>query len=553
MHLAKSTAAAACALLLGGTIGAHTASATPPASAGKPSHPGNGGGPPQGVPPHKPNPPPTTIYDPYPPGFLPSDLDSEINRVLSEIDGIFAKTLAAAQALPINPGTAMQQVQLLGKLELYDKNLSVFRNVACTSCHLPYTGFTGPISSLNATTVAYPGSVHFRFGKRKPNAYTYSPFYPALDFNQTQQDFYGGNFWDLRATGFKLQSADAEQAQGPPLDTQEMGMPDPACIVYRLSQSPYRPFFETVWGNQAFDIKWPNDVERICSTPAGAASLGGNPTPVNLRKDDRGRALATYDQYGLAVTAYERSENVSAFSSKFDAYLAGNYTLTPDEQAGYDIFRGKGNCNTCHLDGTENSQTPITQANAASLAPLFTDFTSSNLGLPRNPHNPIYFQDVPDMFGFTPNPAGPNFTDLGVGLFLRSESGTNPNAAEWAPLAPQFDGKMQVSTARNVDMRPCPSFVKAYMHNGYLKSLKEVVHFYNTRDTLGTCTGAPGEVEKVTCWPPPEVTANEDMTIGHLGLSDTEENQVVAFLQTLTDGFTRPYTDFDTFTGSCGP
>jgi hypothetical protein len=65
------------------------------------------------------------------------------------------------------------------------------------------------------------------------------------------------------------------------------------------------------------------------------------------------------------------------------------------------------------------------------------------------------------MFGFTPNPAGSNFTDLGVGLFLRSESGTNPNAAEWAPLAPKFDGKMQVSTARNVDLRPCPGFLKA--------------------------------------------------------------------------------------------
>jgi hypothetical protein len=41
------------------------------------------------------------------------------------------------------------------------------------------------------------------------------------------------------------------------------------------------------------------------------------------------------------------------------------------------------------------------------------------------------------------------------------------------------------------------------------------------------------------------------MTVGHLGLSDTEENQLVASLQTLTDGFTRPYTDLDTYTGSC--
>jgi hypothetical protein len=42
-----------------------------------------------------------------------------------------------------------------------------------------------------------------------------------------------------------------------------------------------------------------------------------------------------------------------------------------------------------------------------------------------------------------------------------------------------------------------------------------------------------------------------DMTIGNLGLSDTEENQIVAFLQTLTDGYSRPYPDRDAFTGVC--
>lgn len=44
---------------------------------------------------------------------------------------------------------------------------------------------------------------------------------------------------------------------------------------------------------------------------------------------------------------------------------------------------------------------------------------------------------------------------------------------------------------------------------------------------------------------------NVDMTCGNLGLTDEEENQLVAFLQALTDGFTRPYTDLGTFTGTC--
>jgi hypothetical protein len=49
----------------------------------------------------------------------------------------------------------------------------------------------------------------------------------------------------------------------------------------------------------------------------------------------------------------------------------------------------------------------------------------------------------------------------------------------------------------------------------------------------------------------PEVANNLDMTIGNLGLNNTEENQVVAFLQTLSDGFTTPYPDIGTFTGTC--
>ena len=77
------------------------------------------------------------------------------------------------------------------------------------------------------------------------------------------------------------------------------------------------------------------------------------------------------------------------------------------------------------------------------------------------------------------------------------------------------------------------------MHNGYLKSLKEVVHFYNPRDKFPHCPqGSPGE--KVTCWPDPEVLANLDMTVGNLGLTDEEENELVAFLQTLTDGYFKP-------------
>ena len=85
------------------------------------------------------------------------------------------------------------------------------------------------------------------------------------------------------------------------------------------------------------------------------------------------------------------------------------------------------------------------------LAPLFTDKTYVNIGLPLNPRLPLFYEDVPDSHGFTPNPAGFGHRDLGMGNFLRSVNGVNPNA-EWLDLAPKFDGAFQTMTARNVSL-----------------------------------------------------------------------------------------------------
>src|SRR5277367_2509553 len=156
----------------------------------------------------------------------------------------------------------------LGKLLLFDKHLSVNQNEACSFCHTPETGFTGPIQSLNSTTVSYPGSVRSRFSNRKPQSYMYAPFAPVLHYNALQGDFVGGNFWDMRASGYRLQDPSAEQAQGPPTNPVEMGLPDSACLAYRVSQAPYRKLFEKVWGADLFSIQWPANVEKVCATPA---------------------------------------------------------------------------------------------------------------------------------------------------------------------------------------------------------------------------------------------------------------------------------------------
>jgi cytochrome c peroxidase len=235
-----------------------------------------------------------------------------------------------------------------------------------------------------------------------------------------------------------------------------------------------------------------------------------------------------YDSFGLAAAAYEVSPEVSPFTSKFDYVQAGKAHFTPEEGMGYALFRSKGRCNECHRDGGPGEE------------PLFTDFTASNLGVPRNPAVQFYFEGKPDERGYSPNTASANYVDKGVGFFLRklkSLSGQLNPDSRWIEMAPKFDAKFQVPTLRNVDMRPSPDFVKAYMHNGYFKSLKEVVHFYNTRDVLPKCNaGDPGE--KVTCWPPPEDPTNlNKRQLGDLKLTDTEEDDVVAFLKTLTDDY----------------
>ncbi len=491
----------------------------------------------------------------------------DVAHVNAEIDKIFAAALKAAQdTASLDP---YHRVILLGTLALYDRNLSANRNLACTSCHVPETGFTGGVSLWNQTIVAQPGSAsvtaakhpapNFRISARKPQSYGYATFSPILEYDAAQQQFTGGNFWDMRATGFRLDNPAAEQAQGPPLNPVEMGLSDSACVTYRLSQSGYRGLFEQLWGAQSFAIHWPVNVDTVCSTPGPPPA--SDPQPVHLSAVDRGTSNSTFDHMALSIAAEEASPDVSPFSSKFDYAVTHpeQNVLSRDELAGWELFRGKGKCNTCHLDGTQSAsgastrQTPASSRNLLSrnpnTGPLFTDFQAHNDGVPANHALPYYCETTPDQYGYVANPLGTRYVDDGVGGFLSGAS--NPNKS-WARYGSRFDGRFQTPTLRNVDKRPRADFVKAYMHDGFFKSLKEVVHFYNTRDVLPRCKTPLDPQAGTGCWPAPEVSANEDKTIGNLGLSDHEENLIVAFLKTLTDGYIHVSAPGDAIDASVG-
>jgi cytochrome c peroxidase len=368
---------------------------------------------------------------------------------------------AAVLLLAVSVGTVaakdptLTPQEQLGKSLFFDKNLSDPPGEACAACHGPTVGWTGPDAKINAKGAVYEGAVKGMFGNRKPPSAAYGGDSPVLHYDGTT--WVGGMFWDGRATGATLGDPLAEQAQGPFLNPREQNNASAQVVIDKVLVSSYKDLFL-----------------QVCTDSS-----------------------VYYDCIGRSIAAYERSKEVSAFTSKYDLWLKGKAKLTGQERMGLDLFQGKAKCSGCHVP------------------PLFTDFTYDNLGVPKNPKNPFYTEPTGD----------PNFVDLGLGGYLGAGYESE-------------NGKMKVPTLRNVDKRPNVLFVKAYSHNGYFKSLAGIVHFYNTRDVLRTCAGKRGDLAGVTCWPAPEYSATVNHTeLGDLGLTRGEENALVAFLKTLSDGY----------------
>lgn len=406
--------------------------------------------------------------------------------------------LAAGSAHGLTP------LERVGKELFFDNISRPSRSMSCASCHSLSTGGVGPVAGFNLKGSVYPGADHRRFGNRKPPATTYSAFAPVFYYDVVLGEFRGGAFWDGRATGERLGNPAADQALGPWLNPVEQNMSSKEAVCLEVKRAKYVELFEEVWGPGSLD----------CS-PGGVE--------------------ATYDRFGLSIAAYEGSEEQSPFDSRFDEYwraclAAGNdpeacgtavgekaaldpwNVLTQMEWDGLIEFGEY--CSACH-----DSTTP----GPGGTPPLFTNFTFANIGVPKNPDNPFYDMDRVYLDDGTPiNPLGAEWVDLGLGAFLDSRP-------EYAHLARENDGKFRVPTVRNVDKRPGFGFKKSYMHNGALKSLEEIVHFYNTRDVA-----AEG-------WAPPEVDRNvsrivlEGVPLGNLELDAYAEAATVAFLKTLTD------------------
>ncbi len=268
----------------------------------------------------------------------------------------------------------------------------------------------------------------------------------------------------------------ALQARRPFLAAHEMANASVADVVAKLSRAAYAADFRALFGDAIF------------STPDAAFD----------------RALFALQKYQQEDTA-----DFAPFTSKYDAFLAGKVLFSAQELRGLALFNDpqRGNCAGCHPSGRGPNGAP----------PLFTDFTYDNLGVPRNP-------DIPAN-------ADPGYFDLGL---------CGPDRTDVVAERPDLCGAFKVPTLRNI------ALTAPYFHNGRFADLREALRFYVRRDTHPEefyPLDAGGQPEKFDDLPP-EYHANVNTTEvpynRHPGdvpaLGDVDIEDVIAFLNTLTDG-----------------
>lgn len=344
----------------------------------------------------------------------------------------------------------------LGRLLFFDPNLSLNRSASCATCHNPGAAFSD--NRINQTSAGdRPGAVSLgsdghSLGSRNAPALTYVALTP--DFHRRDDgSFVGGFFLDGRADSLAI------QARGPILDRRELGLLDVATLAARLRD------------NEAF-------VSGIRQHNAAAT----------LEDDEQLTDLAM-----AALAAFQRSTEFLAFDSKYDRYLAGEYTMTREEAVGRDLFFSDlTNCRLCHLANPDRY----------SVVEPFTNFEYHNIGVPVNPNIPA---------------AADGKAVLDTGLAIRPE-GTRDDA-----------GKFRVPSLRNVAVSA------PYMHNGVFSSLEAAVLFYGRH--LANPSIASTNPETGHPWRAPEIAATveqERLTQGQ-PLDHTRTRQLVAFLKTLTD------------------
>jgi cytochrome c peroxidase len=373
---------------------------------------------------------------------------------------------------------AMQRVRDLnavGQRMFFDTSLSGSGKLSCASCHSPGFGFGPP----NALAVQMGGEDGLQPGVRAVPGLKYIQTTPGFTphYYESEDDGdesidngpTGGLTWDGRANQVR------DQVRIPLLSDFEMANADIGNVV-----------------NKARAAGYVAELQQILH-------------------DDRlaGDDVRAFDAVAFALEVHlDDQPTFFPYSSKFDAMLRHQATLTEQETRGFNLFNDpdKGNCASCH----------VSKVSPVGTSPVFTDFGLIALGLPRNTAIPAN--------------ANPNYSDLGLCGPYRTDYKDNSD----------YCGLFKTPSLRNVALR------KTFMHNGLIHDLRQAVAFYVERDTMPEKwypIAADGTVEKYNDLPAAyRANVNEEPPFGPQPdnkplLSDAEIDDIVAFLKTLTDGY----------------
>jgi cytochrome c peroxidase len=406
--------------------------------------------------------------------------------VLAAVAGPVSTQAANPPATASNAAPAPSQATLaaLGKLIFADPSLSASGKLACASCHSPQHAGLAP----NQLPVQLGGSAANLQGFRNVPTTTYALFTPQATVDSAGK-LHGGQLLDGRALDLVAQAA------LPFVSANEMANSSNSDVSARLQRAAYFNQFKAAFGTAI-----------LTSADAVVAAMT------------------------QAIAAYERTDpSFALFTSKYDAVLNGKATLTVQEANGLALFNNpaKGNCAACHTSNPANGT-----------APLFTNHSYHALGVPRN-WAIAYNNDAIPAPSFVPqNGLGlglptHHYYDLGAcGPFRTNLIGAN---------APSYCGQFKVPTLRNTALKG------AYEHNGVFSSLAQVLNFYTNREIhpASIYLTADGKSPDIPYNDLPKIYQGNIETPPPLHplpgnqprLSPSEQQDIITFLCTLTDGF----------------
>ena len=415
-------------------------------------------------------------------------------RALGGVAGA-ALLVSAALAATVQPTPraygdrpSVAQLSALGRAMFNDPGLSAAGRLSCASCHDPATAF-GP----NARTPSpFADADPAHAGTRAIPSLRYAQFAGRFTEHTVDDEEThgvdggptGGFTWDGRADTAR------EQALIPLFDAREMGNADEAALARRVAAAPYAAQFRQAFSAPGRDVF--ADSKQVVAWVA------------------------------LAFEVFEQGPGFAPFDSRYDRFLAGRETLSPTELRGLALYRdpAKGNCDTCHPSRRSSS----------GRAPLFTDAGFIAVAAPRRAGLP----PLPASASLHPVASQARGAEADLGLCRSGRTGLTDD--------PSFCGRFRTPTLRNVALRA------SFFHNGSIRSLRDAVAFYATRDTdpgRWYSRDADGRVRAYDDLPAGmAASVNREVPFeplpgGKPRLDDRDIDDIVAFLKTLTDADAR--------------